>query len=993
MSYGYRTIVIILLITLCCPSQPALAGAPPSASLPALHDVTISLYSNPIKPEDRAPYEAIIRRFADGVYEASNGAHKIRTVSIYANGRYADKADIVWVKSCWPSGSISGRGTPGLHINFCDEFDGTNFLTSSDGAEGGGYTLAHEWGHYFYSLYDEYRSGTVAHNAAFHFPHTDDDPVDQSIMNRQWNAIGGDYEWLNFSTENSIHIKTAQYRVYQASAWETLTREVSEDPRDGQRSALPVRLYYPELAQVAPDEDEEPEIDLPEPDARSDLKIVWVTEYISFQIVIDHSGSMEDEGKMASARVAARLLIDLAEPGMTSIGIIQFDDGVNVLAPLTPVTTESDKLYLKSIVSAIQPDGRTAIGEAAATALYELRSVDPALSNRGVFLLTDGLNNEGRDPLTVIPDYQAAGIPLFTFGYGSDVDVYSLQQMAAQTGGRFFFSTTGLADLAQVFQDASQNISPTISLDAASATIAEYSEQSFLFSVDETLDRLNVVVTFDADRADINLTAIAPNGANYSLENCEPTYYETLCLLSVENPQPGLWTLYTASGNYGFDLNYRAIGSANQSATYTATVASLGGDFVRYPEPIVLLATVGKGLPIRGAEAVGILEQPDGSQIEFTLRDDGVAPDVMADDGLYSAILDYAMSGTFNISVKFTVTTRAAQTDAGFAPAIARDGSTRQEPANIPVTENFTRYARTQVTVVDYAHDDHGDDAYSATILTADNVNIPGKMDFTQDVDAFAVTLRPSQALVVRISELALGMQPRLTVLAADGGTVLMETDLDKNAAAAGYLYLPLDFPDQNVIYLLVSSSGGAGGTYNISAGARLKGEGTAATQGLPGWLLPVIIAAGALLLIGLAVFLLRRRKLRPAPVPVQPGYPYTYPVQPQAPPAAYPQPQAQPSAPPAMVTHLLGVSLNVQNYTFPLTEGLIIGTAAHCGLRLADPLAAPLHAMIRFHHGRWHIQDMNSGRGTLLNNAWVAFAPLNPGDWVRLGGTDFTVR
>lgn len=993
MSYCYRFIIVILLVSLCYPSQAALASPPQQGSLPVLHDVTISLYSNPIKPEDRAPYEAIIRRFADGVYEASNGAHKIRTVSIYSNGRYADKADIVWVKSCWPSGSISGRGTPGLHINFCDEFSGTNFLTSSDGAEGGGYTLAHEWGHYFYSLYDEYRSGTVAHNAAFHFPHTDDDPVDQSIMNRQWNAIGDNFEWLNFSTEDSINLKTAQYRVYQASAWETLTRPVSEDPRDGQRSALPVRLSYPELAQVAPEEDEEPEIDLPDTDARSDLKIVWVTEYITFQIVIDHSGSMEDEGKMASARVAARLLIDLAEPGMTSIGIIQFDDGVNVLAPLTPITSDSDKLNLKSIVSAIQPAGRTAIGEAAATALYELRAVDPAASNRGVFLLTDGLNNEGRDPLTVIPDYQAAGIPLFTFGYGSDVDVYSLQQMAAQTGGRFFFSSTGLTDLAQVFQDASQNISPTISLDAASAAISEYSEQSFLFSVDATLDRLNVVVTFDAARGDINLMAIAPDGANYSLANCEQTSYETLCLLSIENPQPGLWTLYTASGSYPFTLNYRAIGSAKQGATYTATVASLGGDFVRYPEPIVLLATVGKGLPIRGAEAVGYLEQPDGSLVEFTLRDDGVAPDVLADDGLYSAIIDYAMSGTFNISVKFTVTTRAAQTDAGFSPAIARDGSTRQEPANIPITENFTRYARTQVTVVDFNYDDHGNDTYTATLLNANNVNIPGKMDYTYDVDAFAVNMKSNQALVVRISELALGMQPRLTVLAADGGTVLAEADLDKNAAAAGYLYLPLDFPNQNVIYLLVSSSGGVGGRYNISAGVQLKGEGAAATQGLPGWLLPVIIAAGALLLLGMVIFLLRRRKPRPAPVPVQPGYPYAYPVQPQAAPAAYPRPQAQPSAPPVMGSHLLGVSLNVQNYTFPLTDGLLIGTAADCGLRLVDPLAAPQHAMIRFYQGRWHIQDLNSGRGTLLNNTWVTFAPLNPGDWVRLGGTDFTVR
>ena len=28
--------------------------------------------------------------------------------------------------------------------------------TDDNGGKGGGYTLAHEWGHYFYSMYDEY---------------------------------------------------------------------------------------------------------------------------------------------------------------------------------------------------------------------------------------------------------------------------------------------------------------------------------------------------------------------------------------------------------------------------------------------------------------------------------------------------------------------------------------------------------------------------------------------------------------------------------------------------------------------------------------------------------------------------------------------------------------------------------------------------------------------------------------------------------------------
>jgi hypothetical protein len=239
-------------------------------------NLDVSLYNNPTTAEERAPYETIIRYFADGVFESSNGAHKLGKVTFHTNGAHSNDADIVWIQNCHPSANVAGFGTDGMHINMCDVFTASsnyNFLSDDAHQKGGGYTLAHEFGHYFYSLYDEY-VGDKDDNDIFHFPHSTDKAVDQAIMNSQWNATNGDFDWLNFSTPLNDTKETAQYRVYEASGWTTLTRPVANDPRNGERASLPVRLFHEELESVKPEDGKSPVINLPG-EARSELSITW----------------------------------------------------------------------------------------------------------------------------------------------------------------------------------------------------------------------------------------------------------------------------------------------------------------------------------------------------------------------------------------------------------------------------------------------------------------------------------------------------------------------------------------------------------------------------------------------------------------------------------------------------------------------------------------------------------------------------------------------
>ena len=71
-------------------------------------DIVISLYTNRTTVAERAPYEAIINYFAQALYEESNGAHKLGTVSIYGKRKHATSCDILWEALGHPCGSAAG---------------------------------------------------------------------------------------------------------------------------------------------------------------------------------------------------------------------------------------------------------------------------------------------------------------------------------------------------------------------------------------------------------------------------------------------------------------------------------------------------------------------------------------------------------------------------------------------------------------------------------------------------------------------------------------------------------------------------------------------------------------------------------------------------------------------------------------------------------------------------------------------------------------------
>lgn len=128
-------------------------------------DLTVCLerepvVGNPSDKDSREKYERIIKIWADGIYELSNGANFLGYIRIFPGGHFLTGCDVDWKKyNVHPSANV-GAFNHGGTLNYSDyggyiENDEEDRRSNPYEAAG---TLLHESMHYIYGLYDEYGS-------------------------------------------------------------------------------------------------------------------------------------------------------------------------------------------------------------------------------------------------------------------------------------------------------------------------------------------------------------------------------------------------------------------------------------------------------------------------------------------------------------------------------------------------------------------------------------------------------------------------------------------------------------------------------------------------------------------------------------------------------------------------------------------------------------------------------------------------------------------
>lgn len=199
-----------------------------------------------------------------------------------------------------------------------------------------------------------------------------------------------------------------------------------------------------------------------------------VSEGIDIMLVIDVSGSMRSEDFRPRNRlfVAKQVAKEFVRGrAQDRIGLVAFAGRSELSSPLT-LDYDGICALIDGLDFGQLPDG-TAIGSAIAQGAQRLLKA-PGKS-KVLILLTDGINNSGAvDPVTASKLARAVGVRIYSIGAGtqgaapfpvddpilgrhyvwvaSEVDEATLQEVARETGGRYFRATSA-ALLGQVYRE------------------------------------------------------------------------------------------------------------------------------------------------------------------------------------------------------------------------------------------------------------------------------------------------------------------------------------------------------------------------------------------------------------------------------------------------------------------------------------------------------------------------------------------------------------
>lgn len=638
--------------------------------------------------------------------DATDGQMRFGTITLTAGAAAEDEADI-WI--------MAEPGRSGVSFYF----DGSGFgrlgshiVLFQGGIVGG--TIAHELGHLMGGLGDEYDEqcrwgGPCGIGPCF------DTPGDNLMMQ------SGDQSELCVSTNHDLlkgdNVTCPTTALCGMAAGVCMASDCMQrwNSTTNRFETTQQELIHPGLScwetldQNYPTQITPPAT-TPTDAAPTNCGIPTFVEQISgsdqVMLFIDRSGSMSahinsdpaSQTRLDFAQAAARAYIDLTSGTGSQVGLISFNNIATLDRGLIDLPT-GDVPTFKNTINGLTAGGTTGIGTAMTQSIFTFQAATSAGRVRTAFLLSDGENNDGVDPVQAAQDLKDIGVRIFTIPVGDAADRDLLSDIAGETGGSMFDAPVGDELPPIYFEMAARSKGESLVLPRTVIKVSgrkkgehlantfEDSTQipqvdSISFQVEQFAGRLNLMIS--TRNSDINTWAPAfrlrgPGGelitnSNGSLVTVDKYYI----LIRQANPSAGIWTLFIASSNAFSQNNFVIAQVENPKPDVFLNVKPR----ITTPGQTVTIGMhVSYGADLESNDIIysGTVTRPDGSIVPITFATDSQLRTVTSKFNAYNGRGIYTINGTAKV---------------GPGAMILRGESIFPGPENPPITiEPFTRTA------------------------------------------------------------------------------------------------------------------------------------------------------------------------------------------------------------------------------------------------------------------------------------------------------------
>ena len=182
----------------------------------------------------------------------------------------------------------------------------------------------------------------------------------------------------------------------------------------------------------------------PTPDVLDRIRVLWREDRkpANVMLVVDTSGSMNDEQRLPQAKRGLRDFLALLSPA-DRVGLMRFSSKVQPLEPIATVRRTRSRLLRR--IRGLTAADDTALYDATNQGLRAVRALKDPTRINAVVLLTDGNDTASHvteqdviTPLKAHSESEGITVRVFTIAYGSNANDVVLKDIADASGGKPF---------------------------------------------------------------------------------------------------------------------------------------------------------------------------------------------------------------------------------------------------------------------------------------------------------------------------------------------------------------------------------------------------------------------------------------------------------------------------------------------------------------------------------------------------------------------------